>query len=229
MAVVLRGLELRRPGTIIELQDELFEHEIPTSPAYLSGPGSSVCCIGSPRACYVAEFMLAEMFGVGAFDPRLATRVPLSFVWAGRAPCHYPSSFRVTADQLQDIDAALAGDILDGRLWGALRVGDKIFPESRRLKDERWTSHGVVLTQGRTSGQVWVVLAGLSGPDTFGCARVLATAQSGAVPEASRDRQPIRWDIVESTVEERPGGHGDTRVVVSQRVVANGIFGAVEE
>lgn len=224
MANLLGGLQQRRPGTKVDIQDVLFQEELPRSLPVLAAPGPSVCGIGSPRACYASELMLAAMLGVKPFNPDLAENVPIRFVWTGSAPCPYPSSFRVGADRIRDLDAPLARHILDGKLWGALQIGDTVYPDWHREGDDKWTSHSMAMVQERPAGKVWMVIAGLSGPDTDAAAIAVVEGLTGAVPPTRHGRSPVGWDVVESTVVRRKGGHGDAREVVAQRVVAHGEF-----
>ncbi len=62
----------------------------------------------------------------------------------------------------------------------------------------------MVAAQRRASGQVWVVVSGLSGPATYGSAIALASQHTGTMPappaSGSYSRLAVLWALVETTV-----------------------------
>jgi hypothetical protein len=221
MAVVLQAIEKSRPGTPVGVEDMRFTDGLPRPPPFLDEEGPSVCCIGSPRSCYAAEFMLARMLGVTEFSEASVDHVPFRFIWSPKATRPYPSAFRAEAEQICALDNQLAADIKADRAWGALEIRDMLYPVRRQNKKGRiWTAHGIVLSQTRPGGQAWMVIAGMSGPATFACAAIVAADRAGAVPTLQTGQGSIRWDVVECTVQ----GDGDQQDVTSQRVVNCGWF-----
>ncbi len=225
MTRLFRAMEKLKLGTGVEFQDLRFGEELPCRPPFLDGAGPSVICLGSPRACYAAEFMLADMLGQSAFSNESEPGSPLRFIWSPKASRPHPSAFRADAEDIAGLDKKLAGDIKAGRAWGALQIADKLFPVHRSPKGaELTTSHGIVLTQRQPSGRIWAVVAGASGPATHACAKAVEENLTGPPPEWQEDRAPARWDIVECTIQKNANRLGDPRTVVSHRVVEHGMF-----
>lgn len=221
MAVLLQAIEKSRPGTPVGVEDMRFTAGLPKPPPFLDEAGPSVCCIGSPRSCYAAEFMLARMLGVTEFSGAAVDDVPFRFIWSPKATRPHPSAFRVEAEQISALDTQLAADILADRAWGALEVRHTLYPVRRRnKKGSIWTAHGIVLSQTRPGGQAWMVIAGLSGPATFACAAIVAADRAGAVPTLQTGQGSVRWDVVQCIVQ----GDGDQQEVISPRVINCGWF-----
>ena len=221
MALLFQGIEKSRRRTPVSVEDMRFTSKLPKPPPFLDDEGPSVCCIGSPRSCYAAEFMLARMLGVKEFREASAHHVPVRFVWSPKASRPHTSAFRAEADQISALDKQLAADIKADRAWGALEIRNKLYPVRRQNKKDRiWTAHGIVLSQTRPRGQAWMVIAGMTGPATFACAETVAEDRAGAVPTLQNGQGRIRWDVVECTVQR----DADQQEVTSHRVVDCGWF-----
>ncbi len=228
MAHLLRAIEKRRPETHVDIRDALSYKERPEAPKYLVEPGPSMCSIGSPRASFATEIMLAKMVGVEPFVRGSAQRAPFRFIWSPKAPGRHASCFRIEPDQILPRDEKFVRDVRDGIVWGALQVNDGLYitraapHETGQERDQIWKSYGIVVTQQRADGSVWMVCAGLTGPGTFAATVALAGELTGAVPEAVSGHSPLRWDVVECSVDTDPNLPGDNRIVTSQTVVSQG-------
>lgn len=216
-----QAIKKSRPGTRVGVENMRFTEGLPKPPPFLDEAGPSVCCIGSPRSCYAAEFMLARMLGVTEFSGAAVDDVPFRFIWSPLATRPHPSAFRVEAEQISALDAELAADIQANNAWGALQIRHTLYPVRRRNKKGNiWTAHGIILSQARPGGQAWMVIAGLSGPATFACAAIVAADRAGAVPTLQTGQGSVRWDVVECIVK----GDRDQQEVISPRVVDCGWF-----
>ncbi|MFQ5495037.1 MAG: hypothetical protein ACE5EX_06615 [Phycisphaerae bacterium] len=229
MAHLQQAIKHVKPDASIAIDDFLFSEETPDRPGLLDGAGPSVACIGSPRACYISEYMLADMFRMKPFDPEPDWDVPFHFLWTAKARVLYDSTFRVEADAIRDLDARLADDLDRDRLWGVLQVRKELFPVRFRTDEQTWTAYGVVAAQRRATGQVWMVIAGLSGPATFAAASALADGRTSSVPECESPDQhsPVHLDVVRATVFQDYALPGDQRVVTDYRVVHHAVFTAI--
>jgi hypothetical protein len=87
----------------------------------------------------------------------------------------------------------------------------------RESVDGRWSDCAVIAAQRRRTGQVWVVLCGLSGPATYGAARALKSIAAALPRGDMSSHSPVLWAVVEVGLE-RTQVQGDNRRVVSQRV-----------
>jgi hypothetical protein len=224
MAHLLSTIETLKPGTHVDIRDVLSEGRKPEPLPYLAESGPSVCCIGSPRASHATEIMLAEMFGVKPFGENQLVRAPIRFIWSQNIKSRLPSSFRVASDEIRDADPQLADAIDSEKARGTLQVNEKLYPDWSGTGRTTWRSHGIVAVQARAGGQVWMVCAGVTGPSTYASTVAVACELTGTVPEARSGHSPVRWDIVECTVETDPELNGDKRVVTSRRVVNQGCW-----
>ncbi len=217
MAHLLRKIELRKPGTHLEIKDLLPDKDL-SMPPYLKHPGKSVCSIGSPRTCLATEQMLAKMFRVKAFTPEEFDRVPVHFLWSPTVKLPYSSAFSPSSGPARKIPGRRVPPVLE---VNGTRYEDST-PGPRTRGQAIGRSYGVVVAQQRAEGDVWIVAAGLTGPATFACASAVAAGLTGAVPEARDGHSEIRWDVVEATVEKKAGVQGDPRDVNSVAVVDQG-------
>jgi hypothetical protein len=224
MAHLVRNIALRKPGTDVEIEDLLVEEEH-RAPSYLKNPGRSLCSIGSPRACSATEWLLARMFGVEAFDEQQSPHVPLHFLWSPAIGLPYPSAFSPRPDNLPDLDSELRDKLNEDRVRAVLEVNGVLYEDSSPRDPGQATgrSYGVVLAQQRAEGDVWMVVAGLTGPATFACASAVAAGLTGAVPESRDGHSRIRWDVVAATVARTGALQGDPREVKSVVVVDYGL------
>jgi hypothetical protein len=225
MTELFRAMEKLKPGLDVEFQDLRFGRELPCRPPFLDDAGPSVICLGSPRACYAAELMLADMLKLKAFTNESEPGSPLRFIWSPKASRPHPSAFRGEAKDIAGLDKKLAKDIAADRTWGAIQIADKLFPVHGSPKGaELTTSHGIVITQRRPSGRIWAVIAGASGPATHACAKAVEENLTEPSPEGKRNDTRARWNIVECTIQQDANLLGDPRRVISHRVVEHGMF-----
>jgi hypothetical protein len=225
MTHLLRAIALRRPGTDVEIQDLLVEEDQPV-PFYLQDPRRSVCAIGSPRASFATEYMLAEMFEVRPFDDRHFDRVKIHFLWPWWIKPFCSSAFSPDPESLARFNPDLWND-----LGGANRDQPVLEVNGKRYEDTSpknegeppGQSFGMVITQQQADGGVWMVLAGLTGPATYACATAVTSGVAGTVLESGDRPSPVRWDLVSTVVERNPVPHGDPRTTDTASVVDSGI------
>lgn len=224
VAKVTRQIHGVGPATGIMVDDVEFTDKPPSrdvgeSLPVLNDRSTSLCIIGSQRACWAAEVALADMFGVASFsdpDPRL----PFHFVWSANLKNFYrQSTFALDASALSGAHRD-AADALRSDDTRALVVGDKPYLSRRPEQNTTWKDYGVVVAQRREGGHVVTVLAGLSGPGTFAAAEALVSHRTGTLPRAPEGggHGKVRWALVEATVEDR-GGKRDNRAVIATRVI----------
>jgi hypothetical protein len=161
--------------------------------------------------------MLASMFDEEPFRTRDSPS-PFCFIWDQVSPS-YKSAFALEWRDIEERDAGLARSI-DRRKDLALLVGKKKYLV-RRKDEGDWNVYGVIAAQRRASGQVWVVVSGLSGPATLGSAMALASQHSDAIPESPKrgTHSPVLWALVKTPVFSRSITPGDPREVKRSQVV----------
>jgi hypothetical protein len=225
MTAILGGIDLLRSGTNFEIQDVIKPDKAEDIVRKMQAGGDvpegpSLCCLGSPRANIAAEIMLCEMFNVPVGDAGRGARgdLPFAFVWPRGEPM--TSSFAMSAN---DVDCGRwrcldSGPGEDG--W-AIRIGEDVYP-TKPSDDAPWKTYGVAVAQRRPSGQVWLVVAGLTGPATCAVAEVVASD----LIMASLDREnpvdqgsSVVWAAIEAVTAVDDDLPGDKRVIKSWRIL----------
>jgi hypothetical protein len=238
---IAENMKLRWPTTQIKLREEV-NRDFSRSPEgrdwsqLLHGAGTSYCCLGSPLATLLAEYMLSCMFGVTPFKTASAPDQPLPFYFVWYPPPadeandrRIPIRFAVTADDLDATDGySVKKDLpqaIRARHAQAFIVGEKVYEV--RLDQHEHKDYAVVVAQRREKGEIWVVIAGLSGPGTFAAASELVkTSQTSdeliSVPESKPGEvsAPV-FAVVESVVKEDSSKtFGDNRIATDAMIVA---------
>ncbi len=218
------------PSTQPRINDVLLRKEIATSrrerahfQGYLADAELSICSIGASRSNPASEVALARMFGVRPFVPPKTRRrrpLPFHFIWSPKALKFYPSAFALEAADMTEDYPDRAQEIEDEQEW-ALEVEGEIYSVPRTRRAKTWSSYGIVAAQRRESGQVWVVVAGLSGPATFGAALAVVQQQTAPLPESLPGVQTSRicWSLIETTVTVNDMMPGDSRMVGDVRLL----------
>ena len=231
MMEIQDGINDTRPETRVNMKDvEFVTDEMPDPNPRISRPElfdtkTSVCCLGSSRACWAAELMLAEMFNVRPFDAPNPT-LPLHFVWAPKLKnASRPSTFALPLSALKKLDPDFSSK--DER---ALIVNGQPFV-TRVTKAKNLKDYGVIVAQRRKTGQAFVVIAGLSAPATYATALAFLNQRTGTLPMAPNKKVhgPIRLAVIEVAVR---GARGkvkrDMREVEKTEVVHSALYEPLE-
>ena len=186
--------------------------------------GPSLISIGSPRACQATEIILAEMFNVAPFEkPTMHTeRLPFHFVWSPDVANNFASSFTISGEDLKSLDLRLAKEVMSNTAWAFKLGSEKPFRYPR--KSQEWPNmYGVIVAQRRKGGQVWLVVAGISGPTTHAAAQMVKSI-THALPRADKrgEHGPPLWVAVAADVKMVPGRkQGDNRVISNVSLVGD--------
>lgn len=186
--------------------------------------GPSVVCLASSRSNLMAEIMLCLMFGRDGFTstpPAGLPELPFQFVWSGRSDYVFPSQFNLGPHKAGEEDPKF-GEALVERGVSGLRVNRKFKVDELTDKDEsEGYTYAVCAAQRRANKQVWLLVAGLTGPATYAASRWvhnMATKFDDATPG-----QPskVYWSVVRvHTVKPNEDNHrtyqvGDAEFVTS--------------
>jgi hypothetical protein len=159
--------------------------------------------------------MLSAMFGFPAFvpaDPASGSIPPFLFV----------SSQRLQSASCMAYHDPRVGNSMPGEKLRSQYVGVKVQNETFGLErtGEYTKEYGLLAIQKRRS-QIWVVIAGMTGPATYAAEHVfeeLAVELPSAGPATN---SAVMWGVVETRVARRPGRMGDDREVVSQGLLGD--------
>ncbi|MGD0260980.1 MAG: hypothetical protein ABSD29_14290 [Verrucomicrobiota bacterium] len=188
---------------------------------YLNDDGPSVVSVGSPRACLATEVLLARMFNVPEFEPPLDAKVqpPFSFIWSPDVRPKSLSAFSSDTKALCWKDKRLACRVERGTAW-AIRLKDKVYEVPREYR--RTKTFGVVAAQRRSRGQIYLVVAGISGPATFAASKMVREITT-ELPYSTdpQGHGPVLWAAISADVFSDSKREGDSRQVGKPQFVVN--------
>lgn len=193
--------EVRLPERVEQATDSV-EHGDWTG--LLDEDGPSLVCIGSSRAIPAAEAILSAMceckpFQDGSLDEK--RQLPFHFVWPAGLHHVFPSPFHFVSGDIAQTHYE-AAEIVSQENAAALVTHRGVYVDELSRSGEGAT-YGVCVAQRRRRGQVWLVLAGISGVATYAAALLLRTmATRIQAEEAGRD-SAIYWTVVQAIV--KPG------------------------
>lgn len=168
--------------------------------------GPSAICIASPRANQATEHALRMILGVEKGRTPWG-KLPFYFVWSGLGTNRQRSRFARPVAEIEDEHADLAAHVEQKKGWGLIAGGAKFMSDlstTRKTGTRRLLSHGVIAAQRQREGQIWVVVAGLSGPGTYLAARCLEDMRGFLPPKDDPLAQAVLWGVVKGHVTTDP-------------------------
>lgn len=209
-------------------------------PLQSASPNTAVVIVGSLRAYDICGVVLEKMF----FEDRAVHgRPPFGFVWPSWPPANRrPSHFALDASEIisSRVRGLLAGEKGRPGAWGFVyQSGSELkevavctnrthghredFPASNTPGRVKWESYGVLAAQWRKR-QLYVVCAGMSGPDTLAIAQSLKDlSEFPAPPPGHEQNSNVVWYVVTSTIEgpkEPDTRLSDDRKILETKVTA---------
>jgi hypothetical protein len=163
--------------------------------------GPSIVCFGSTRAVHACDSMLSTMFSVPPFEsskPRPQTRLPIRYVWPDGLKNVLPSCFNGSLEELAEIDPKAARAVSRNQA-SALLLEDEVFVDEL-LRKESGKTYGVVFAQRRRRGQIWVVVAGITGPATYAAGLMVKGIATRLLDEKKGRDSPVFWAVIGASV-----------------------------
>ena len=146
---------------------------------------------------------------VGGIEPYrdghpLKDRLPFHFVWRAGIDHDLESSFRYSLEEVRGIDPSAAKRLEQAKV-SALEIDGRFHLDG--LKQGQGTrTYGVCAAQRRPGGQIWLLVAGMTGPATLGTARMTHSLPLG-LPHSERGQaSALVWAAVETHVKVRQSG-----------------------
>ena len=163
--------------------------------------GPSLVCLGSSRATHASEVLLSKMFDITPFkdSPEANAKLPFHFVWPPDLDHVFPSAFRYSPSDLVPLDPK-AAKIVQEKGASALEMGGEIYLDRHKQRKSS-ESYGVCVAQRRPGGQVWIVLAGVTGPATYAAARLAGDLALNLRPTRPGESCPPYWTAVRANVQ----------------------------
>jgi hypothetical protein len=149
--------------------------------------------------------MLCRMFEVPEFEdapPAQKERIPFHFVWNPRLRYVFPSHFHLGSVDLfsRDLDAA---NMVREHRASAIVTADEVFVD--RVYPERiGDAYGVCVAQRRKRGQVWLVLAGVTGVATFVAAKLAKSLATRLHEQELGQDSDVYWAVIRAQVTQDP-------------------------
>ena len=212
----LRFSEVRME-TDDEVSSESYESDFGDEEWYrhLTSNECPIVCLGSPRSCHAAEWLMAKMFGIQPFARAGAEGLPFYFGWSRDHYFRHGCSFvrmREPADGL----------VYPWENRSIIIPGDREYVIEPAGK--AWKSYGITVVQRLPEpAVVRAVFCGLSGPETRGAVGI--SGQMEVPPFSGDGSSPVAWALSESRFElKNPGEPTSARRFLSSEVVRSGVW-----
>jgi hypothetical protein len=233
MAEIQRAINPSEISVRFDIQDVLLDEDLDktvTSAAngvwedLLHDQGPSLVCLGSSRTGPAAEVMLCQMFDCPRFtDPPLAQkqRLPFHFVWDPKLDYIFPSHFHLGSDDisLRDPEAANA---IKQRKASAVVTAEEVFVD-RVFHDHEGDTYGVCVAQRRKRGQVWLVMAGVTGVATFVAAKLAKSLATSLQEQKSGQDSDVYWAVIRARVVKDPDRPLNSRRAFEEEAIVSGL------
>jgi hypothetical protein len=210
LAEIQRGVSNFAPDVRFDIRDVLLHEDLKSARRSVNSGkwtdlldddhGPSLVCLGCNRATHAAEAMLSIMFDTDPFKdaPKTKAELPFHFVWPPDLDHVFPSAFRYTSDDISALDPK-AAKIIEDKGASALEMGGVVHLD--RLKQRKTSeSYGVCVAQRRPGGQIWFVLAGVTGPATYAAARLAGKLALNLRPTRPGKATRPYWAAVRANV-----------------------------
>jgi hypothetical protein len=214
MAEIQRGINASEGGVRFDIQDVMIDGRLPGLvessdqsgwEGLMDDHGPSLVCLGSSRTSSATEIMLRRMFqcpdSVNAL-PEDGRDLPFHFAWGSTLPYVFPSHFHLSSKELGKRDRR-AAELIDFGDASALVTENHVFVDTVNQMQEGNT-YGVCVAQRRKGGQVWLVVAGITGTATYAAAKVARTLATRLHEQRRGEDSDIYWAVVQAGVTKDP-------------------------
>ena len=188
--------------------------------------GPSLVCLGSSRGNHLAERMLCHMAGLKPFQdeqPDGTPDPPFHFVWDRLRPWVLPSPFHLYGEEVNRRRPSVGEAVLQRKAACFLHGDSEYLVDDLTREDRRQGStYALCAAQRRESGQIWLLVAGLTGPATYAAAHWVHR-----MPAALDDHKPGRpsrvfWYLLRAEAVMAKEGQREAYRVGEAEVVASG-------
>jgi len=231
MAEIQRGINSSEVSVRLDVEDVLLQKTLHSTAAslklgrwtkLLEDQGPSLVCLGSTRTSPATEAMLCRMFERPECEdppPGEKQHLPFRFAWKPGIGYVFSSYFHLHSDDIFSRDPDAAKAVREGDA-SALVTAEELFLD--RVHPERpGYTYGVCVAQRRRRGQVWLVLAGVTGVATFVAAKLAKNLTTRLHEQKPDQNSAVYWAVIRARVEEdldRP--LGNVRVFAEEEIVS---------
>jgi hypothetical protein len=233
MAEIQRGINASEVGVRLDIQDVMLDGNLPepVEPTDESGweglvedHGSSLVCLGSSRTSPATEIMLCRMFGCPQYvnaPPDEKRLLPFYFVWGSALPYVFPSHFHLSSKELAERDPD-AAELIDAGRASALVTAEDVFVDGVHQNHEGDT-YGVCVAQRRKGGQVWLIVAGVTGAATYATAKLAKNLATRLHEQKRGEDSGIYWAVVRVGVTKDPNLPPASVQNIAEETIASGL------
>ena len=181
----------------------------------------AVAAVGSFRTNHFFEVLMCEMAGVPRYEPQPMGALPFQFVYPDEGAPALKSAFELRAADIEDMKPSAYKKVLKG--GRALVVNRKGVRQVFEASAPSWNMTrdlGIIAAQIQPDGNIWLVVAGLSGAGTLAAAQA-AVEFRNTLPQPLEpgQRGAIIWAAVEAKLRtDAPRGTRATRKVHDWRL-----------
>ncbi len=199
-------LALEREGSRCSMEVEYVAVDEPLVRESVVKPHAALVVVGSPRASLACSQALNLMFFDDS-EPRIdpdsihRSRPPFGFYWPDWSEFRRESPFVLSKHDvgMQPQQKNVLTTPLIFRIRSPKELTKYVY---RNVADGSlsWKSYGVLAAQWRQQS-LWIILAGLTGPDTEAMGKLLGSLSGFALPPSSADaKSDVVWYAIESEV-----------------------------
>jgi hypothetical protein len=162
--------------------------------------GPSLVCLGSIRGNQMAEWMLCGMGGdlerFRDVQPKLPPHLPFHFVWAKDRGYVLESAFHRYGKDAAHEDPEVGQAVLKKKAAGFHHDDRYIIDELTHSDNDDGYTYALCAAQRRRRGQIWLLVAGLTGPATYAAAKWVRGMPAGLDDYKPGEASPVYWSLV---------------------------------
>ena len=218
----VRVREVRMPETVDEGREALTE---PGLRELFGGHGPSIVSLGSARSCLASELMLSRMASLEPgqhHQSGAADELPFRFVWPRDRGFVLPSAFNLYGEDANRDDPAVGEAVLQREAACFRHQGQYLVDELSCKGRSEGNTYALCAVQKREGGQIWLLVAGLTGPATSAAAQWVHKMPSALDDYAQGELSPVFWYLLRAEATRVQEHQRETIRVGEAQVVVGG-------
>ena len=225
-----------RENVRIEIREVRMHDDVDGARADLADPelvelfglhGPSLVCLASSRGNQMAEWMLCHMANLEPFRdaaPGQRVDLPFHFVWSRPRPFVLPSQFHLYNEDV-NLEDPKAGALVSEHQASCFRYSGGYLVDELTVdgRGGEGFTYSLCAAQRRERGQIWILVAGLTGPGTLAAAR-WANKMATTIYDAKPDkRSAVFWSLLRTRAVKGDGKLGADYQLSEPEVVSSGV------
>jgi hypothetical protein len=216
--------ETRMHEDVTEARQDLDDSELQR---LYSKRGPSLLCLGSSRGNQMAERMLCNMANLKPFTdnaPGKHRNLPFYFVWAKPRDYVLPSQFHLYADDAISDNREAGEAVMQKRAACFWHEGGYLIDDLSIDGKREGFTYALCAAQRRENKQIWLLVAGLTGPATYAAARWVHKMPTDFDHQSKSGRPSwVFWNLLRAKATPVAEGKGGIYTVGDAEVVTHGV------